>query len=175
MSVRYEACKKEAQARSQLAGGVVDDTLMLDVHAISDLQKREVPVTNDSFKYAYERDANGKYTFESVAARVLAIRKAKEFAQEAHSGDECAVVFDRTCFYAEQGGQIYDEGFAVGSNDSEFVIKNVQVRAGYVGKSSSRKSSFSGSFKKVTFPFFQNQFMLERWQLVELQLAMSCV
>ena len=41
---------------------------------------------------------------------------------------------DRTLFYAEQGGQIFDEGYMIKKNDEnvEFSIYNVQVKAGYV-------------------------------------------
>lgn len=47
------------------------------------------------------------------------------------------MVLDKTCFYAEQGGQIYDEGYLVKVDDSsedktEFTVKNTQVRGGYV-------------------------------------------
>lgn len=40
-------------------------------------------------------------------------------------------MLDKTCFYAEQGGQIYDEGFIV-KGDNEMKVTNVQVRGGYV-------------------------------------------
>ena len=39
---------------------------------------------------------------------------------------ECGILLDRTCFYAEQGGQIFDEGFIV-KGDNEMKVKNVQV------------------------------------------------
>ena len=47
---------------------------------------------------------------------------------------ECGVMLDKTNFYAEQGGQIYDEGFLVKADDDsvEFRVTNVQVRAGFV-------------------------------------------
>ena len=53
---------------------------------------------------------------------------------QVESGQECGVLLDQTCFYAEQGGQIYDEGFLVKSDDDsvEFKVTNVQVRAGYI-------------------------------------------
>lgn len=33
-----------------------------------------------------------------------------DFANSIESGQEGALLLDRTCFYAEQGGQIYDTG-----------------------------------------------------------------
>lgn len=50
-----------------------------------------------------------------------------------NENDEGAVILDRTCFYAEQGGQIYDTGIfnKVGDESTTFDIKNVQCRGGY--------------------------------------------
>jgi len=47
------------------------------------------------------------------------------------SGQECGLLLDRTAFYAEQGGQIFDEGFIV-KGENEMRVTNVQVRGGYV-------------------------------------------
>ena len=41
----------------------------------------------------------------------------KEFVNEVPPGSHCGVVLDRTSFYAEQGGQIYDQGFLVKEGD----------------------------------------------------------
>lgn len=51
-------------------------------------------------------------------ATVLALRRDKMFVGEVSTGQECGVVLDKTCFYAEQGGQIYDEGYLVKIDDS---------------------------------------------------------
>lgn len=50
------------------------------------------------------------------------------------TGQECGILLDKTNFYAEQGGQIYDTGYLMKVDDEsvEFSIKNVQVRGGYV-------------------------------------------
>lgn len=42
---------------------------------------------------------------------VLAIRTESGFVHNVSSGDLCGIILDQTCFYAEQGGQIYDEGY----------------------------------------------------------------
>ena len=49
--------------------------------------------------------------FETCEAEILAIRCNKQFIDSIESGQECGVLLDKTCFYAEQGGQSYDEGF----------------------------------------------------------------
>ena len=42
---------------------------------------------------------------------MLALHHNKQFVDEIKSGEHAGVLLDTTCFYAEQGGQIYDEGF----------------------------------------------------------------
>ena len=49
--------------------------------------------------------------------KVIALRHNKQFVDEVSTGQECGVLLDQTCFYAEQGGQIYDEGFMVKQNE----------------------------------------------------------
>lgn len=56
--------------------------------------------------------------FESAVATVMALRRDRMFVEEVCTGQECGVVLDKTCFYAEQGGQIYDEGYLVKVDDS---------------------------------------------------------
>ncbi len=49
--------------------------------------------------------------FDICTSKVIAIRYQKAFHQEVSSGVECGILLDRTSFYAESGGQAYDEGF----------------------------------------------------------------
>ncbi|XP_046676944.1 alanine--tRNA ligase, cytoplasmic isoform X1 [Homalodisca vitripennis] len=133
----YEEAKKKAQVISQGKVAGVQDTLSLDVHAITELQNKKIPPTNDSFKYNYKARSDAKeteYDFEGCTAKVIALRYNKAFVDSCSSGQECGVLLDRTNFYAEQGGQIYDEGYMVKENDQsvEFTVKNVQVKGGYV-------------------------------------------
>ena len=97
----------------------------------------KIPATDDSYKYNYKatsNDPNANYIFQGCTSRVIALRRDKQFVKKVESGKECGVLLDQTCFYAEQGGQIYDEGFLekVGDDSVEFKVQNVQVRGGYV-------------------------------------------
>uniref|UniRef100_A0A8C0EW63 Alanine--tRNA ligase n=1 Tax=Bubo bubo TaxID=30461 RepID=A0A8C0EW63_BUBBB len=135
----FEEERKNAQLKSQGKGAGGEDLLMLDIYAIEELRAEGLEVTDDSPKYSYTSDPSGTYDFGSLVATVKAIRREKRFVKEVSTGQECGIVLDRTCFYAEQGGQIYDEGYMVkddnddGREDkTEFTVKNVQVRGGYV-------------------------------------------
>ncbi|NXJ99365.1 SYAC protein, partial [Corythaixoides concolor] len=133
----FEEERKNAQLKSQGKGAGGEDLLMLDIYAIEELRARGLEVTDDSPKYSYTADPHGAYDFGSLVATVKAIRREKKFVEEVSTGQECGIVLDRTCFYAEQGGQIYDEGYMVKDDDgredkTEFTVKNVQVRGGYV-------------------------------------------
>lgn len=132
----YEEAKRLAVLASQGKGAGIEDTINLDVHAITELQNKGVPPTNDNLKYQYtaESSREATYTFDSCEANVIALRYNKQFVDEITTGQECGILLDKTSFYAEQGGQIYDTGFLVKSGDEsvEFSVKNVQIRAGYV-------------------------------------------
>ncbi len=96
-----------------------------------------------------------RLVFDSCSAAVLAIRRFGEFVPEVSSGEDCGLILDRTCFYAEAGGQTFDSGYMtkegdeVGScvrakknrkslsgilwfQETEFTVKNVQMRGGFI-------------------------------------------
>ncbi|KAI5704152.1 hypothetical protein M8J75_002455 [Diaphorina citri] len=134
----YEDAKKKAQLLSQGKGATIEDTIGLDIHSITDLQTRGVPPTDDSPKYKYAPTqpdtADGAYEFEPCEGTVVGLRYNKQFVDSVSSGTEAGILLDKSNFYAEQGGQIYDEGFMIGVNDEsvEVCVTNVQVKAGYV-------------------------------------------
>lgn len=106
------------------------------MHAITELQTKGVPPTDDLDKYSYDstETPDSEYTFKPCEATVIALRYDKRFVDEVHAGQECGVLLDKTNFYAEQGGQIFDTGYLVkvGDDSVEFTVKNVQVRGGYI-------------------------------------------
>lgn len=56
--------------------------------------------------------------FEQAVGTVLALRRERAFVEEVTTGQECGVLLDKTSFYAEQGGQSFDEGYMLREDDS---------------------------------------------------------
>lgn len=68
--------------------------------------------------------------FKSCEATVIAIRcKGQFIVDPIKSEQECGILLDRTSFYAEQGGQIYDEGFMnkIGDEVSSIFFKKLTM------------------------------------------------
>ena len=61
---------------------------------------------------------------------MLALHHNKQFVDEIKSGEHAGVLLDTTCFYAEQGGQIYDEGFITKIGDEVRGEERERVRDG---------------------------------------------
>ena len=99
-----------------------NNTLQLDVNATAKLNKElQVAPTDDSFKYV----------ISDINATIKAIWNGSEFVSSVGSGTNVGIVFDKSNFYAEQGGQIFDVGTA-STGSQVFTITNVQTYAGYV-------------------------------------------
>ncbi|XP_020640745.3 alanine--tRNA ligase, mitochondrial [Pogona vitticeps] len=109
-------------------------TMQLDVHSLAKLQQDGVPVTDDSPKYAYEIGQDGNYVFKPCKAAVLMFYKDGSLLMEVGAGQRCGVILDKTCFYAEQGGQVSDRGYmmSVEQQDVLFPVESVHVFGGYV-------------------------------------------
>lgn len=132
----YEKAKEASYIISQGKASAHADTINLDVHAISELQANGVATTNDSAKYKYTAsdDKNSEYNFEGCSSVVQRIVVDNKFVNEVHSGQSCGVLLDKTNFYAESGGQIYDQGVMtkIGDEATEFLVDRVYNRGGYI-------------------------------------------
>lgn len=113
-----EARERSRSAQNRQAGGAI----VMDAEATAALHKRGVLATDDSFKFIWFQD------HESV---IKAIYTGSEFIESAVPGNEVGIVLESTSFYAEQGGQTFDEGY-IGGPFGSFCVRNVQIYGGFV-------------------------------------------
>ena len=93
--------------------------------------KRKLAPTDDSSKYNYFKDNEGKYTFPRMRSTVLEIEGQEEGESSLQVGDRAAVVLDATCCYAEKGGQAGDKGFLTWEG-GRFKVEDTQEEEGVV-------------------------------------------
>uniref|UniRef100_A0AAY5EU98 Alanine--tRNA ligase n=1 Tax=Electrophorus electricus TaxID=8005 RepID=A0AAY5EU98_ELEEL len=120
--------------QGQSEGGAGERGLHLDLQCLAELQSRGVPHTDDSFKYSYSLQQDGTYMFPGCSATVMALYCNQSLLSEVGRGQRCGMVLDRTCFYAEQGGQTHDQGYFTkdGLQDVLFPVECARLAGGYV-------------------------------------------
>lgn len=130
LKINQEEFKKAQEASKEASKGVAkkadEDIVRLDVHDISALEKNvDVPKTDDVAKYGRE----------NITANIKAIYHSRAFHDSTDNiaqGKSFGIVLDRTCFYAESGGQEGDTGLISIDGKAEFEVEDVQVFNGYV-------------------------------------------
>ncbi|KAF8608721.1 hypothetical protein BDV93DRAFT_518786 [Ceratobasidium sp. AG-I] len=122
----FEAAQAASKEASKGGKKVVGEVVKLDVHDLGALEKEgTVPKTDDS----------AKYLFGNVDAQIKAIyHPTQKFITSLSSdtSETVGILLDKTCMYAESGGQEYDMGSIVIDGVAEFAVENVQVFKGYV-------------------------------------------
>ncbi|MHC4983315.1 MAG: alanine--tRNA ligase [Planctomycetota bacterium] len=102
---------------------------------------RELSAAGEAFKAAEipelpATDDKAKYSLEPITAKVSGWVAEGTYVTSGalNTGDEAAVVLDRTNFYAEQGGQVGDAGHltwqggpSTGSGQGKFAVRDTQL------------------------------------------------
>ncbi|MCS7034092.1 MAG: alanine--tRNA ligase [Phycisphaerae bacterium] len=122
----YERLMEEARQKARAGLRAGDSPVQqLPPAILAELQQNGIGPTDDSHKFS---DPD-----ESLDARVLAIWNGSSLQPSADASDarEIAVILDRTCFYAEMGGQVGDRG-QLASTHSNFNVETTRAVGGYV-------------------------------------------
>eukprot|EP01118_Nematostelium_gracile_P013554 TRINITY_DN5138_c0_g1_i5.p1 TRINITY_DN5138_c0_g1~~TRINITY_DN5138_c0_g1_i5.p1 ORF type:complete len:965 (-),score=391.54 TRINITY_DN5138_c0_g1_i5:19-2700(-) len=120
--IGYETRMEEEKELSRAGTGAgKQPALKMEADAVAQLHKKNVAATNDDFKFE----------LKEIDATVKAVFDGKEFVDQTTSNEMIGIVTDKTNFYAEQGGQIFDTG-VMANDDVIFQVENVQSYGGYV-------------------------------------------
>jgi len=87
-----------------------------------------VPPTDDAAKYDWKAAGSGP----KMSVTLKAIWDGKNFLQEAAEGTLVGLIFDKTNFYAEAGGQLFDMGRVTTADGSVVPILNCQKFGAYI-------------------------------------------
>ncbi|MBC24335.1 MAG: alanine--tRNA ligase [Phycisphaerae bacterium] len=99
-----------------------DQRIELTPDAIEELAAGGAGPTDDSPKYDQA---------DTVTAKVIAIRGLDGFRDQADGDGTLGLVLDRTCCYAEAGGQVGDTG-SINSNDGAFQVRSTRKIGPYI-------------------------------------------
>ncbi|KAL8152233.1 hypothetical protein V2J09_009993 [Rumex salicifolius] len=94
----------------------------MDANATATLHSKGVPTTDDSSKFIW---------FQDHESTVGAIYTGTEFLESATAGNNIGLILESTSFYAEQGGQTYDDG-SIECHSGTFKVCNVKFFGGFV-------------------------------------------
>lgn len=128
--MQEEKDKSVEDYKKRTAGGSGKDMRMV-AEQTSHLVSKDVPATDDSAKYVWNQDLDGC----KVKALFLGRNETEDnigFVDSASpESSTIGVILDKTSYYAEQGGQIFDTG-TITTGNATIRVDNVQMYGQFV-------------------------------------------
>ena len=134
----FEAKMKEEQEISQaahlakMAGGSGKDMRMVAEQTSYLVNTLAVPATDDSAKYTVGSVLEGCEVKALFIGRGETEDKIGFVDSVSKESSTVGIILDKTSFYAEQGGQIFDVGTIAKAGDASVKITNVQLYGSFV-------------------------------------------
>ena len=135
----YEIAKQRSIDASKRIADIDENSELKQVLNLSPQEleqlSKNIPRTDDTFKYDYlYNDQEEIYITTTIQASILAIKTSSGLVDNIKGLDEyCSIILDRTNFYAERGGQLYDVGFVCAEGlPNSLYINNCQNQSGYI-------------------------------------------
>ncbi|KAK6533137.1 Alanine--tRNA ligase [Arthrobotrys megalospora] len=132
VKIDYEGLKKAEQRAKAIsrvrkaADGIT--RLTLDVHALAALKDEGIPAANDDAKFLWGEDAILRDSkILKIYVKDAFIKSTEGIPEDVQIG----ILLDKTCLYAEQGGQIYDFGTISIPGKSDFFVDHVVYHGKY--------------------------------------------
>jgi len=110
------------------AKGERSKDLSLEAEQTAWLQRSDVTITDSSAKYKWDIDLDAQIV-ACFHGRGLETAGFEDSASVDHG--VVGLILDKSSFYYESGGQIYDTGVIAFANGDVFTVSNVQTYAGY--------------------------------------------
>ncbi|XP_063867688.1 alanine--tRNA ligase, mitochondrial-like isoform X1 [Scylla paramamosain] len=117
---------REGQVRAYYGMGVNKDGRLLE-----DLQASNIPLTDDSAKYLYNTDSQGRYEFPPVETNILALVVDGSRVERIRGSATVGVILKATNFYHESGGQDGDTGW-LETSGAQLRVSSVDNIGGYL-------------------------------------------
>lgn len=129
LEVDLEGFQEQMKMNQISAGRAAAAKLYLSVHEVKELNKKGVPATNDQSKYIWKDSSSSiRAIFDKSKGEFVDLLVPRSGGGE----EDYGIILAETNFYAESGGQIYDTGLLVASEDCVFQVKKVYQIGGYV-------------------------------------------